>query len=113
MPTDEEYWQALQSKICAKCVDGDGKGGCLIAPGRDCAIKTHFGQIIESVNSVFSPSVEPYVEQLRKHVCSVCTGQSAGGDCSLRDETECALDRYFPLIVQVIEETQLKKRLQG
>jgi hypothetical protein len=29
----------------------------------------------------------------------------------MRDETECALDRYFPLIVQVIEETQLKKRL--
>ncbi|HMK38315.1 MAG TPA: hypothetical protein VK569_03175 [Bacteroidota bacterium] len=113
MPTDEEYWDALQRKICAKCVDGDGHGGCLIAHGRDCAIKTHFPQIIESVNSVFSPSVEPYVEQLRKRVCAVCTSQSSGGECRLRDETECALDRYFPLIVQVIEETQLKKRLQG
>ena len=111
MPTNEEYWAALQQKICAKCVDGDGGGGCRIAPGHECAVKTHFPQIIESVNSVFSQSVEPYVEQLRKKVCAVCTSQSSEGACRLRDETECALDRYFPLIVQVIEETQLKKRL--
>jgi biotin carboxylase len=112
MPTSEEYWEALQRKICVKCVDGDGSGSCLIAPGSDCAMKTHFPQIIETVNSVFSPSVEPYVEQLRKKVCAVCTGQSSEGSCRLRSETDCALDRYFPLIVQVIEETQLKKRLQ-
>lgn len=113
MPTDEEYRAALREKICAKCVDGDGKGACLIAPGRECALETHFTSILESVNSVFSTSVEPYVEQLRKKVCAVCTSQTGGGSCALRDETECALDRYFPLIVQVIEETQLKKRLQG
>ena len=111
MPSSEEYWAALQQKICAKCMDGDGTGACRIAPGSDCAMKTHFPRIIETVNSVFSPSVEPYVEQLRKKVCAVCTARSPEGACRLRDETECALDRYFPLIVQVIEETQLKKRL--
>ena len=111
MPTDQEYWEALQRKVCAHCVDGDGSGACLIAPGRDCALKTHFPRIIESVNSVFSSSIEPYVEQLRKKVCSACSHQEPGGACSLRDDVECALDRYYPLIAQVIEETQLKKRL--
>ena len=112
MPTSEEYWEALQRKICARCIDGDGTGACLIAPGSDCAMKTHFPRIIETVNAVFSPSVEPYVDQLRRNVCAVCTGGSSEGACLLRNETECALDRYFPLIVQVIEETQLKKRLK-
>jgi hypothetical protein len=112
MPTNEEYLAALEQKICAKCVDGDGAGGCRIAPGHECAVRSHFPQIIESVNAVFSQSVEPYVEELRKRVCAVCTSQTPGGSCQLRDETECALDMYFPLIVQVIEETQLKKRLQ-
>jgi biotin carboxylase len=112
MPTSEEYWEAIQQKICAKCIDGDGTGACLIAPGSDCAMKRHFPQIIETVNAVFSPSIEPYVDQLRKKVCAVCTGQSPEGACHVRDETECALDRYFPLIVQVIEETQLKNRLK-
>ena len=113
MPTNEEYRAALERVICAKCGDGGGDGSCRIAPGRDCAIRAHFTQIIDTVNSVFSSSVEPYVEQLRKKVCAVCTEQSPGGGCALRDETECALDRYFPLIVQVIEETQLKKRLHA
>jgi len=112
MTTEQEYWDALQAKVCARCLEGNGKGGCLIAPGRECALKVHFPRIIEAVNSVFSPSVEPYVEQLRKKVCAVCTSQTDAGSCSLRDDAECALDRYYPLIVQVIEETQLKKRLR-
>jgi len=112
MTTEHEYWEALEAKVCARCLEGNGKGACLIAPGRECALKVHFPLIIEAVNSVFSPSVEPYVEQLRKHVCSVCTNQAGAGSCSLRDDAECALDRYYPLIVQVIEETQLKKRLR-
>ena len=36
-----------------------------------------------------------------------------GGPVRSASETECALDRYFPLIVQVIEETQLSKRLHA
>lgn len=111
MPTEQEYWEALQARICVKCADGDGDGGCRIASDRTCAIRTHFPRIIESVNSVYSASIEPYEEQLRKRVCGVCEHQSAEGTCHLRNDVECALDRYFPLIVQVIEETQLKKRL--
>jgi hypothetical protein len=111
MPTEQEYWEALQARICTRCADGDGVGGCRIAPGRTCAIETHFPRIIASVNSVYSPSIEPYEEQLRKRVCGVCKEQAADGTCQLRDTIDCALDRYFPLIVQVIEETQLKKRL--
>ena len=111
MPTEQEYREALHAKICSRCADGDGTGACRIAPGRTCAIETHFERIIASVNSVYSPSIEPYEEQLRKRVCGVCREQAADGTCRLRDEVDCALDRYFPLIVQVIEETQLKKRL--
>jgi hypothetical protein len=111
MPTEQEYWEALQAKICAKCIDGDGHGECRIAAGRECALKTYFPQILDAVNSVYSPSIEPYEEQLRAKVCGVCVHQSAGGTCHVRESVECALDRYFPMIVQVVEETQLKKRL--
>jgi hypothetical protein len=112
MTTEQEYWDALQAKICARCADGNGEGGCLIAPGRTCALKTHLPQILEAVNSVYSSSIAPYEEQLRKKVCGVCTVAAADGSCRLRDDVECALDRYFPLIVQVLEETQLRHRLK-
>ena len=26
MPTEQEYWEALQAKICWRCIDGDGHG---------------------------------------------------------------------------------------
>jgi hypothetical protein len=106
MPTQEDYWQALQTKICSKCLDGDREGNCRIDQNGFCAMKVHFPAIVEVVNSVYSHSIVPYEEQLRKKVCGTCTYQSTSGLCAMRDEVECALDRYFPLIVEVIEETQ-------
>ena len=111
MPTELEYWEALQAKICSKCADGDGRGGCMIAQGRECALRVYFPQILDAINAVYSPSIEPYEEQLRRRVCGVCSHQTADGTCRLRNDVECALDRYFPLVVQVIEDTQLRKRL--
>jgi hypothetical protein len=111
MTTEVEYWEAIEKRICAKCVDGDGLGECRIGDGRECALRTSFPQIIEAINAAFSSSIEPYEEQLREKVCRVCTHQSGDGSCRLRDDVACALDRYFPMIVEVIEETQLKRRL--
>lgn len=112
MVTEEEYWEALQAKVCHTCHEADIHGGCQITGGPKCAIKTHLRKILDVVNSVYSPSIEPYEEALREKVCAECTSQSADGNCSLRQESRCALDRYFPLIVQVIEETQLRRRLR-
>lgn len=103
MPTEDQYWEALQARICSKCVDGDGAGGCRVSGG-DCALKQHLPNIIGAVSAVYSTSVDLYLEQLRSKVCRECTHQSADGACSLRDNVDCALDRYFPLIVEVIEE---------
>ncbi len=111
MPTQEEYWQALQAKICVKCLEGDGQGNCRIAHDGFCAMKMHFPQILEVVNSVYSHSILPYEEELRRKVCFHCKNQTSDGRCSLRDHVECSLDRYFPLIVEVIEETQMRARL--
>jgi hypothetical protein len=111
MPTQEDYWRALQARICAKCLDGDGRGECRISPDRSCAMKMYFPQILEVVNSVYSHSIEPYEGELRTKVCFHCKNQTSDGRCSLREDVECSLDRYFPLIVEVIEETQMRERL--
>jgi hypothetical protein len=41
---------------------------------------------------------------LRKNVCSECRHQSSDGTCSLRRSLDCGLDRYFPLVIEAIEE---------
>lgn len=111
MVSEAEYWEALRNRICTTCADGDGHAGCGISDDRECSLKKHLPLILKAVNSVYSKSIGPYEEQLRSKVCGVCSSQSADGNCTLRANTECALDRYFPVIVQVIEETQVNKRL--
>lgn len=111
MPTQEEYWLVLRERICTKCLDGDGQGNCRISHDGACALHQYFPQILNVVNSVYSTSMIPYEEELRKRVCFHCKNQTSDGRCSLRENVECTLDRYFPLIVEVIEETQMRERL--
>jgi hypothetical protein len=99
-----EYWQEVKQRVCMKCIDSDGYGNCLINPSIDCALELYFPRIVEVVSSVKSDSVDVYVQALRKKVCGECRYERDDGTCPLRTEVECALDRYFPLVIQAIEE---------
>ncbi len=97
-------------------MDGDGFGGCRLHHSLDCGLKKYFPQIIEVVGSTYGSSIEPYERVLRNKICGICIHESPGGVCSLRDDVNCALDRYYPLIVEVIEEAQVNGqpgRVQG
>jgi hypothetical protein len=98
------YWDAVQRKVCQKCIDGDGHGNCRLGTVDECALKVYLPQIVEVVLATRSPHIDPYVQGLRQKVCGGCRHQSAEGNCLLRNEADCALDRYFPLVVEVIEE---------
>ena len=111
MTGNQEYLEEILSRICPKCVDGDGAGNCRISNGKECAVKRFYPQILDVVRSTYSTSMVPYEAALREKICTVCVHQAGDGKCAVRDDVECSLDRYFPLIVQVIEELDLKKRL--
>lgn len=112
MPTMDEYWQAVQENVCPRCVDSDGTGECRMGTGQCCNIRGHLPKVVDVVNGTYSSTMDPYVEQLRAVVCSQCEHQDTHGVCSRRDEVDCALDRYFPLVVQVIENVGFRARLR-
>src|SRR5574341_198666 len=99
-----KYWKAVEYKVCAKCVDGDGHGNCRLSGAEECGLKIHFLGIVDTILSVQSEKIEEYVEALRKNVCTVCKHQSSDGRCLVRQHLDCGLDRYFPMIVAAIEE---------
>ncbi|MBI4547154.1 MAG: hypothetical protein HY707_04185 [Ignavibacteriae bacterium] len=99
----EQYWQAVQQRVCLNCIDSDGYGNCRLTGEDACGLKYHFPRIVDTVLSVHSDRIEPYVEALRKNVCVFCKHQSPDGKCSFRSNLDCGLDRYFPLIVETIE----------
>jgi hypothetical protein len=100
----QHYWQEVKRRVCMKCIDGDGYGNCLIDPSIDCPLEVYFPKVIDTVFRVQSDRIDEYVEELRTAVCAECKYRTATGTCILRPNAECALDRYFPLIVQAVEE---------
>ena len=99
----EQYWGAIQDRVCRKCIDGDGLGNCRLALDQSCAVQEFLPQIVQSVLSIRSDRYDDYVDALRKNVCAQCQEQSHEGICLRRNSVECALDRYYGLILQVIE----------
>ena len=102
----DKYWEVVQRRVCAKCIDGDGQGNCRLHGEDECALKLHFPRIVEAVLSVRSDKVDPYIAALRSSVCGACKHQSADGTCMIRAHVDCGLDRYFPLVIEAIEEVR-------
>jgi len=99
----EQYWNAVQDKVCRKCIDGDRLGNCRLPLDQSCAVQEFLPQIVYAVKSIQSDRFEDYVDVLRKNVCAQCSEQAPDGACGRRNAVECALDRYYGLILQVIE----------
>jgi hypothetical protein len=99
----QQYWQVIQEKICHRCIDGDGEGNCRLPIGEECALKSFLPQIVMTIANVKSGSIDTYVNVLRRNVCILCDHQSPGMICKKRNDLECALDRYYPLVVEIVE----------
>jgi len=100
----ENSWNLVQEKICRKCIDGDGRGNCRLPQGESCALQQFLPTIIETVKAIEWAPYETYVNALRTNVCARCSEQDAAGVCARRDTLECALDRYFGLVIRVMDE---------
>jgi hypothetical protein len=104
----QQYLNAIRRRVCAVCIDAicDGKYQflrCGLPAGRTCPVELYLPQVIEVVESVDSPLFEDYVTVLRDKVCAACE-QTEEGICALRLNADCALDRYFMLVADAIEE---------
>ena len=99
----EQYWDVVKDQICLKCVDGDGEGGCRLLSDVDCELREHFPLIVGVVNNVYSSKIEDYIRRLRLEVCAQCKSLEDNGGCHRRNDVDCALDRYYPLVIGAIE----------
>ena len=98
----DKYLKALKQNVCSICVDSNELGGCTLNEKESCAVELFLPQIIEVVHSIDSAKMKDYKDELRKTVCVECRARE-GGDCYLREDANCSLDRYFSLIVETIQ----------
>lgn len=113
MESPDRYWKAIEQKVCKACCDGDGAGGCLVSGVQECAMRAHFAAIVTAIQSVKSSDVQPYADAIRRGVCAACKHQSTDGRCVVRNELDCGLDRYLPLVIEAIEMVDSARRTPG
>lgn len=99
----DHYWDALQERVCRKCMDGDGRGHCRLSREQSCTLHEFHPEVFALIGSLRETTYEPYVQALRQKICSACTRQEEDGTCRQRESLECPLDRYYPLVIEVAE----------
>lgn len=99
----KNYLAAIRNNVCSICVDSNDKGRCTLTEQEICALDKYLPDIVEIVHSIDSENINDYVKALRENICSECRTQDDSGYCYLREDVNCSLDRYFPLIVETIQ----------
>lgn len=110
----QEYLEAIRGRVCSVCIDGIFEDEhkfirCGLPKGRTCPIELYLPEVIEVVETIESPWMEDYVALLREKVCRKCQ-QTEEGICALRLKTDCALDTYFMLVAEAIEDVRDRKK---
>ena len=98
----DKYLKAIKQNVCSICVDSNEKGGCTLNEKETCAVELYLSQIIEVVHNADSENMHELQNKLRETVCAQCRAQE-GGNCYLREDANCSLDRYFSLIAETIQ----------
>lgn len=99
----DKYLKAIRYNICSVCADSNDSGKCNLSNEEICALEAYLPQIVEIVHSIDSRDIQDYIDALRREICSECRTQQEDGYCYLREDVNCSLDRYFPLIVETIQ----------
>jgi hypothetical protein len=103
----DKYLEAIKNNVCTHRIDADQFGNCRISPDRICAIESNYDRIVKSILATKGDRYADYVAGLRENVCENCS-YGTSKECNDRDHVECPLDRYYPMIVDVIEEVGIE-----
>ncbi len=96
-------WEDVQQKVCRKCIDGDGRGNCRLPVDDECPLQKNFPLVVETIEHTHASHGDEYVQALRTVVCSRCRHQDGKGNCWKRNRLDCALDRYYPLVIEIVK----------
>ena len=94
----------IRNRICGICSDRTVSGDCGLSEPASCALFRLFPEVARAIQSVHSDDIQPYIDAIRRNVCSICADQDAAGDCESRQQVRCALDAYLVPVVEAIEE---------
>ena len=102
--TMEELEAALRSRICSVCDLRTVEGICGEQEPERCSLFALFPLVAQAILATESDDLQPYIDAIHEHVCSVCADQRLDGTCPQRDQKRCALDSCMPQVIEAMEE---------
>ncbi len=99
----EQLEAIVRNRVCAVCNEKTTDSICGHEQPDDCSLFRLFPRVVEAILATESNRIEPYLDALHEHVCSVCVDQRIDGECPSRGAA-CSLDAHFPAVVDAIEE---------
>jgi hypothetical protein len=105
---ESKYREAMRRVVCEHCIDFAEDGSCKTHDADGCAVFRYLPELVQIALTLHERKVEPYVEAVRKHLCTSCRDSAGTGQCELRENLDCGLNRYLPMVLEAIEEVNLK-----
>ena len=98
----QKYLEAIRKNVCSICVDSTDEGDCTLTEKEVCAVESFLPRIVDVIHNAQEDDLQTYINELREKVCAECRS-NGDENCYLREDANCALDRYFPLIIDAIK----------
>lgn len=105
----QKYINAVCDYVCSVCVDSNENGDCSLNKEELCAVQIFLPQIVDVIHSKPNATFDVYYEELKDKVCKDCQTRDKEGNCYLREDSNCSLDRYFMLIVDTVQKVDAGK----
>jgi hypothetical protein len=97
-----EYLDEIREQVCSRCVERP-PGGPPCAPlGKVCGVEMHLPQLIESIRSIHSGLVVPYLQHDREVICAHCEFLESS-------ICPCPMDYLAALIIEAVEEVDRRR----
>ena len=105
-PELQEYLDEIRQHVCSRCIDRPPGGPPCGPLGKRCGIELNLSRLVESVQSVRSNAIDPYIPVYHDHVCAHCVAQPTS-------QCPCPLDHLLLLAVEAIETVDDRRRIAG
>lgn len=97
------YLAAIKINICSICVDSNENGRCRLNEKETCAVELYLPLIVEIVHTAETDDIHEIHKMIKEKICTNCKAQDNDGNCYLREDANCSLDRYYSLIIETIK----------
>ncbi len=102
----QKYINAIRENICSICADSSETGDCLLSNDEFCAIEVHLNKIIEIVLNNPVAEESDLFNLLKDEICKNCAPKNSKGQCVVKADSNCTLDKYFAVIIRTIRKLQ-------